>query len=95
MKTVYGFYADCGRMGSLEGLFVATPEEVENLYGKTIHFGEALGKHSEISLKMDESNFTKRSDDPEKVAWLISIFDSETTLCGYNPLDYYEECEDD
>lgn len=36
MLKLYRFHWDCGRMGNLEGLFVAEQSEVENLLGSTV-----------------------------------------------------------
>lgn len=33
-KAIYKFHADCGRMGELEGVFVANKSEIENIMGK-------------------------------------------------------------
>lgn len=40
MKNLYSFYWDCGRQGSLDGLFTATPEEVESIIGTDVYFGK-------------------------------------------------------
>ena len=45
---LWKFHWDCGRAGDVEGLFIATEEEVENLIGSEVYFGEILGKHSEV-----------------------------------------------
>lgn len=92
-NVLYKFYWDCGRMGGLEGIFVATPEEVENLYDKEIYFGEVLGKYSEIYGTLTSEDITVISVDQEKIEWLTTVFGSYT-ISGYNPIDYYEE-EDD
>lgn len=89
---LYKFYWDCGRMGDLDGLFVAEPEEVEALYGKKIYFGEVLGKHSEIYGTFNPEDVTVISTDQKKIKWLVSVI-GFTTISGFNPLDYYEEEE--
>ena len=40
---------DFGRMGELQGLFVAEELDVQDLIGKEVYFDEVLGKHSEIN----------------------------------------------
>ncbi|AQW88693.1 hypothetical protein FDH34_gp168 [Serratia phage BF] len=89
MNKLYEFYLDCGRMGDLSGLFVATEDELRALQGSTIWFGEALGKHSEVWI--DEFKFEDycevKCDDQEKVEWLAGLLGY--TLSGYNPLDYF------
>lgn len=89
MNKLFSFHVDCGRMGDLEGSFVATQEEVDGLIGEEVHFGEALGKHSEVSLEMKEEYFSVKTDNQEflKLAEEIGVdLDS-----GYNPFEYLED----
>lgn len=92
MKNLYSFYVDCGRMGELEGLFVASPKEVEEVVGKEAYFGEVLGKHSEVDIQIMQHHIGLVSDDQEKVEWLESVIGCEN-ISGFNPLDYIEEGE--
>lgn len=101
MKKLYSFFWDCGRMGSVEGLFIADEEKVDELMGHRIYFGEILGKHSEIYGNLDDEDISVLSEDQEKIEWLEGIMCSKT-ISGYNPLDYvrincaccdYEICE--
>lgn len=92
IKKLWKYGLDCGRMGDIEGLFIATDQDIEYSSGCVAHFGEALGKHSQIW----DDNFTKDSlelisDDQEKIAWLETVFKNRT-ISGYNPLNYIE-CE--
>lgn len=59
MKSLYKFEWDVGRMGELDGLFVAYDKEVKAAIGKEVYFGEVLGKHSEIYGELEESELTK------------------------------------
>lgn len=93
MKKLYSFYWDCGRMGNLQGLFIAEESDVEKILGKEVYFGEVLGKHSEVYGTVDAENIEVVSSDTEKVEWLESILGS--TVSGYNPLDYYDPCDDE
>jgi len=95
MRNLYSFFWDCGRMGSLDGLFVASPEEVEAAIGREAYFGEVLGKHSEITGTLSESDITLVSDDQDKVEWLVEVTGGNTTISGFNPLEYIEEDYDD
>ena len=92
MKKLYKFYWDCGRMGELEGLFVAESDEIKELMGKEIVFGEVLGKHSEIYGHLEENDVTILSEDQDFIEKLVAIVGG-TTISGYNPIDYYEEEE--
>src|ERR1035437_802998 len=92
MRKLYSYGLDCGRMGYIEGLFIADEADVEAAYGKRAEFGEALGKNSDVSDDLDESSFTIKSEDPEFVAKLEELLGS--SISGYNPLDYLNEDEE-
>lgn len=89
-KVLVEFYWDCGRMGSITGLFVTTTEELEKLYGKQVYFGEVLGKHSDIYGVFSPEDITVKSDDSAFIDKLVEIIGSKT-ISGYNPFDYFEE----
>ncbi len=88
-KGVYKFYWDCGRMGELAGVFVATSAAVAGIQGKSVYFGEVLGKHSEIEGTIEASDISLVSDDPAVVA----VIEQHNLSSGFNPLDYYEAVE--
>lgn len=90
MKAIYEFYWDCGRQGFLEGLFIADSDEVKEAIGKKVHFGEALGKHSEIYGELEELDVVLVTDDP--VA--INVVERYELTKGYNPLNYIEDDDD-
>ena len=93
MKKLFSFYADCGRNGSLEGLFIATQEEVDKAIGKYMYFGEVLGKHSEVEGNLEAHEITLVADDQEKIEWLESILGS--CVSGFNPLEYIQDSEEE
>lgn len=94
MKKLYSFNWDCGRMGELDGLFIAEDFEVEKLIGEQVYFGEVLGKHSEVFGKIEEADIIVKSDDQDFIAKLIDLF-GEGTISGYNPLEYFEDNDSD
>ncbi|WP_394910517.1 DUF4406 domain-containing protein [uncultured Robinsoniella sp.] len=63
-ECLWKFYWDCGRQGSVEGIFKATKEEVDAAIGKEVYFGEILGKHSEIYGIIEDGEIDFISDDP-------------------------------
>lgn len=85
-KGVYQFFWDCGRMGDLHGVFVATDKEVRDTHGKRVYFGEVLGKHSEIEGEIDPPDIALISDDPAVVA----AFESRSPI-GYSPIEYLQD----
>lgn len=86
MLGIYRFEFDCGRMGELHGIFVASAQEIEQVYGKVACFSDVLGKHSEINVTLGPSVIGLVTDDPAVVA-TFSKYNMET---GYNPLVYVE-----
>jgi len=89
MKKIYEFFWDCGRMGILEGLFIADSEDVKQIIGQEVYFGEVLGKHSGIFDTVTEDDLTVKTEDQDFIEKFIEIF-GEGTISGYNPFDYYE-----
>lgn len=87
--NLYRFYWDCGRQGSIEGNFLATEEQIENLIGSDLYLGEVLGKHSEVYGIVKESDIKLITDNREFLDMAKSL-----KIClesGYNPLEYLEE----
>lgn len=52
-------------MGHVDGLFVTTREALAQAYGKSVYFGEILGKHSEVYGTLDEKDVTIITDDAD------------------------------
>lgn len=93
MKKLYIFTQDYGRMGSLEGLFIAKESEIEKLIGKEIYYGEVLGKHSEIFGILQWEHLKVTSEDQDFINKLANNMGGNT-ISGFNPLDYYEPEEE-
>lgn len=92
MRKLYSYFVDCGRMGNLEGLFIADDAEVKESIGKEVYFGEVLGKHSEVSGVLEEGELTVVSEDQNKIEWLSELLGDN--LSGFNPLDYIQDDEE-
>ncbi len=90
-KAIYKFYADCGRMGDLQGVFTAEQSEINDIIGETVYFGEVLGKHSEVYFEIKPDQLTMVCDDEP----MVNLFEEFNLSSGYNPLNYYEESEDE
>lgn len=86
MKGLYKLNFDCGRSGSLEGLFIADTEDVKFLIEKgwEVYFGEVLGKHSEVCGPIEEVDIKLVSTD-EAVIKVITDNELEN---GHNPFHY-------
>ncbi len=93
-KVLVKFQWDCGRMGSVGGLFVTTQEKLEAAYGEQVYLGEVLGKHSEVYGELEPKDITVKSHDQAFIDTLVEIIGSEN-ISGYNPLDYIEETDEE
>ncbi len=89
MEKLYKFSWDIGRMGEVEGLFIADEEKVNEMIGSDVYFGEILGKHSEIFGTLDKEDLEIKSDDKSFVSKLKSLLG--TSISGYNPLSYIDD----
>jgi hypothetical protein len=85
-EAVFKLDYSCGRQGDLDGVFIATLEQVDVLVeeGIEIYFGEVLGKHSEIYGPIDDGEIIFITDD-EKVVKLMLQYD---LTMGHNPFNY-------
>jgi len=95
-RYLWKFDCDCGRQGSLDGLFVATEEEIKNTIGQYAYFGEVLGKHSEVCGNIEKDEIIKLDLDCETVEKVSKLLGN--TWSGFNPMHYIEYkcsiCED-
>jgi len=80
---VYKWSVYLGRGGDLEGMFVATKEDVEASYGKTVMIYEGCGKHSNPTVVLAEDQFKVKSEDPAVVGFVRAGGST-----GYDPLEY-------
>lgn len=93
MNNLYSFYVDCGRQGSLDGLFITTQEQVDKAVGCEMYFGEVLGKHSDVQGTLEAHEIKLVSSDQDKVEWLLELLGENVS--GFNPLDYIQESDED
>lgn len=93
MKGIYNFYWCCD-YGEIDSIFCADKEEVENLIGKTVNFGAALGKHSEVYGEVEEEDIELIVDETDSEFYnkLYGAMESITWV-GRNPLQYVRESE--
>ena len=77
--------------GMIEGLFLATEEEVKHLLGKTIYLGEVCGKHSEVTVEIEDwSFFTEIPATKEEMAFLSK----KGLLYGYDLVESLKDQEE-
>lgn len=87
MLRLYKFYKSFGRMGELEGLFVASDEEIKHLKGKALDFGEALGKHSEICFAFEKSQIKLVTEDQDFIEKFKEILPNGVGTTPFDGLD--------
>jgi hypothetical protein len=71
----------------VECIFFATEDDVKDAIGRSVWFGEILGKHSEVEGSIEEDDITKFDIDPDMAQKLRDAIGVDT-LSGYNPLHY-------
>ena len=99
-RGLYKFEVDCGRMGVISGLFVATVESVSKAIGSELYFDEVLGKHSEVHAEFDDETVRNITADAgmrgcereEFLSKLVTIVGS-ATISGLNPFHHMIECD--
>jgi len=90
-KSIYKYYEHFGRCGTLEGIFLATKEDVDNAIGKDVYLGEVLGKHSEVETTLDDKCILLVTSDPN----IVDIFERFNMSTGINPIQILSEVESD
>lgn len=90
-QGIYKWHAFFGRMGDLDGIFVTSHAEIEELEGKIVEFGEVLGKHSDIRYEIDMNDFTCVSTKKSEINFFLRLGLSN----GWNPIEYYRQQEAD
>ena len=88
---VYRFSHYQPRGYDVEGTFVATDEQVAAVIGKTVHFGEICGKHSDVSVVPTEKTLTLLTDDPAVVDAFVKFGFSS----GHDPVAQFEDLEEE
>jgi len=64
-KILYKFHWDCGRQGSISGIFISTKDIILKNLGKRLYFSEPFGKHSEIYGVLEENDLTILTEDQD------------------------------
>lgn len=81
------------RDGIIEGLFITDKNSLLDGVEETVHFGEVLGKYSDVSGELKFEHLDLISDDQDYIQKTLEIFKTKT-LSGYNPLEYVVKEED-
>lgn len=86
MENIYKFEADCGRSGTLSGIFIATEKQIKEIHSKTIYLGECLGKHSEVYFEPGELEDCIQLVTTDQN--VVAIFQKFSLRSGYDLTDY-------
>ncbi len=90
-EGVYRWSESFGRAGSLDGIFTARADEVAAFIGKEVHFGEALGKHSDVSCELAAEQFELLTDDAD----FVEKFKRFGLSTGWDPIQRRREWEEE
>ena len=90
-QNVYTVSEHWGRGYSVEGVFLATPEQVAAAVGKTVRLGEICGKHSDIKLTIEPDTIKLVTSVPSEVDLIRRL---ELTR-GVDPIATLAEQDDD
>lgn len=74
-------------MGFLDGLFVASEEDVAKVIGKEVYFGEVLGKHSEVYGTLQEGDLKLIDIPQDAIDKIVAV--TGPHISGYNPISTY------
>jgi hypothetical protein len=89
-KAIYKYSKDFGRMGDLNGIFVADPDEVSLCMEQEVYWGEVLGKHSNVYHNLSHEDIIFITDNQE----FVSLFEEYKLSFGYNPVERVLETMD-
>jgi hypothetical protein len=80
--NLYLFEESYGCCGEIYSAFLANEEEVNSIYGLELYLGEILGKHSEVTVTLNEEQFTKLDLKSETIEDLSKALEGKRTLTG-------------
>jgi hypothetical protein len=90
---LYQFNKYFHRQSDIEGVFIAEPEQINDLIGSNVYFGEALGKHSNVGCVIAEQDIKELQVLDSTVDDLLKVIG--TDISGYNPLNYLLEPDEE
>lgn len=95
MKALIKLHIDFGRQGNISGLFLADTREIKKIIKdkQRLYFGEALGKHSEISCILSHEDYTVVTINESDISDIERIFGDDPCLSGYYIFDYISDEE--
>jgi hypothetical protein len=80
---------DFGQLGTLSGMFLAPPAQVEAAIGKGFHFGAVFGPRTYAAGTIGLRDIELISDDPADIALLERLIGRDD-IYGPNPLKYLD-----
>ncbi len=103
---LYKYHENCGRSGSLDGIFIVDERgkaclEALMTSEVDVQFGEVLGKHSDVSCSYKVGKFKPEDIPQADISAVLRVLGSPLgpdgaawcTISGFNPLDYVDSEE--
>lgn len=84
IKGLYRFFAYLGYKGTLEGAFIATTQEINNLIGQYVSFEEGLNTEDTIRFVIKPEHIILVTDDE----YVVNTLENRNFCVGVNPLDH-------
>ena len=84
IKGLYRFFAYLGYKGTLEGAFIATTQEINNLIGQYASFEESLNTEETIGFIIKPEHLILVTDDE----YVVNTLENRNFCVGVNPLDH-------
>lgn len=78
----------------VESLFLATEDEVKQLYGQEIRYDGLFGRYSEVCVTVKEADFKVMSDDPVLIERMLEMF-GDNALVGPNPIYAWQDMQEE
>lgn len=83
---LYRYQQDYGRMGSLDGVFIADEKDVKWFMGAEVWADDVLGKHSEVRVTFNENTVQALDISDQAVDELYKVLGKN--ISGTTPYDF-------
>ena len=88
---LYRYQQDYGRMGDLDGVFIADETDLKWFMGAEVWVNDVLGKHSEIQVTFNENTVKELAVSEQAVQELFDVLGKDVSGMTPYSLDYLIE----
>lgn len=88
---LYRYQQDYGRMGDLDGVFIADETDLKWFMGAEVWVYDVLGKHSEIQVSFNENTVKELAVSEQAVQELFDVLGKDVSGMTPYSLDYLIE----